>query len=197
MTFIFTEKIIKAVLVYTTCCIVSVNSAPTCTDPPDLQSQFNSLNGGVDYRTVFFAEGWTQHTLNRSFVQLVTHGIDNTKSRCPSTFLKGSNLPLMVRTSCPWYLEKTPYSAERFPHELYRASTKCTRCIDSSGDETCSPIQKKIQIFKRAGCENGLYKYEESDTYIPVAYVCAQPRVVVNDVQRTTARQPSHGPVEM
>ncbi|CAC5416498.1 unnamed protein product [Mytilus coruscus] len=187
----------KAVLAYITCCIFSVNSAPTCTDPSDLQTKFNSLNGGVDYRTSFFAEGWKQDTLNNSFVHLVFHGVDKTESSCPSTFLKGSNLPLMVRTSCPWYLEKTPYRAEIFPHELYRASTKCSKCIDASGDQKCSAIQKKIQILKRAGCENGFYNYKETYTYIPVAYVCAQPRVVVNDVQSTTARPPGHGPVEM
>ncbi|XP_076106171.1 uncharacterized protein LOC143074771 [Mytilus galloprovincialis] len=190
-------NIFKAVVLFIFYSFISVKSAPTCTDPSNLQTRFNSLNGGVDYRSLFFTEGWTQNTLEADFGQLVYFGIDKAQSSCPSTFLKGSNLPLMVRTSCPWYLEKTPYSAETFPHELYRASTKCTKCIDASGDQKCSPIQQKIQVLKRAGCTNGYYKYEVTDTYIPVAFVCEQPREVVNDVQITTARPPADGPEEM
>ncbi|CAC5416500.1 unnamed protein product [Mytilus coruscus] len=190
-------NILKAALVHIICCIVSVNSAPTCTDPTDLQTKFNGLNGGVDYRTLLFTEGWKQDTLDNDFVHLVNHGENKTKISCPSTFLKGSNFPLMVRTSCPWFLEQTPYSAETYPHELYRAGTKCTKCIDASGDQKCSPIQQKIQILKRAGCENGFYKYEVTDTYIPVAYVCEQPREVVNDIQMTTTRPQADGPEEM
>ncbi|XP_052073562.1 uncharacterized protein LOC127711520 [Mytilus californianus] len=190
-------NILKVVVLYISFCITYVKSAPTCIDPTDLKTKFDSLNGGVDYRTLFFTEGWKQDSLEKDFGLLVYLGVDKAQSSCPSTFLKGSNLPLMVRTSCPWYLEKTQYSAETYPHELYRATTKCTKCIDASGDQKCSPIQQKIQILKRAGCENGFYKYEVTDTYIPVAYVCEQPREVVNDVQITTARPPANGPEEM
>ncbi|XP_052073622.1 uncharacterized protein LOC127711568 [Mytilus californianus] len=190
-------NILKAALIHITCCIASVNSAPTCTDSTDLQAKFKSINGGVDYRTFFFTEGWKQDTLDNDFTQLVDHGKNKTKIDCPSTFLKGSNLPLMVRTSCPWVLEKTPYSAETYPHEHYRATTECTKCIDASGDQKCSPIQQKIQILTKTGCENGFYKYEVTDIYIPVAYVCEQPREIVNDLQITTARPPADGPEEM
>ncbi|XP_052075503.1 uncharacterized protein LOC127712959 [Mytilus californianus] len=184
------QSIFKVVFVYITCCTVSVNSAPTCTEPTNLQAKFNRLNGGIDTRTLLFTEGWKNDTLDSDFEQLVKIGENKTQSSCPSTSLKGSNLPLMVRTSCPWFLERTQYSAETYPHEHYKATTKCTKCIDASGDQKCSPIQQKIQILKRAGCENGFYKYEITDTYIPVAYVCEQPREVVNDVQITTARPP-------
>ncbi|VDI39140.1 interleukin 17C [Mytilus galloprovincialis] len=190
-------NILKIAKVYITYCIVFVNSAPTCTDPKDVQAKFNSINGGVDYRTLFFTDGWKQDTMVSDFEKLVSMREDFTKIGCPSTFLEGFNLPLMARTSCPWFLEQTPYIAETYPHTLYRAATKCTKCIDASGDQKCSPIQQKIKILRRTGCDNGLYKYEVSETYIQIAYVCEKQREVENDVPITPALPPADGPEGM
>lgn len=162
-----------------TCFIAEVAGAPTCQEPSDLHSKFLSINGGNDYRTLFFTEGWNKVTLEIDFQTLVFHGVDKTQSSCPSTFLKG-DFPLMVRNSCPWYLQKTPYNAEVYPRELYTANSKCQKCIGSNGDQNCERVQHKIKTLKRTGCQNGKYEYEETDTYVTIAFVCAQQREVVN-----------------
>ncbi|XP_063397816.1 uncharacterized protein LOC134682176 [Mytilus trossulus] len=187
-------NILKIVKVYITYCIVFVNSAPTCTDPEDLQAKFKSINGGVDYKTLFFTDGWKQDTMVSDFENLVSLRKDMTKIGCPSTFLEGFDLPLMARTSCPWFLEQTPYNTETYPHTLYRAATKCDKCIDASGDQKCSPIQRKIKILRRTGCGNGLYQYEVSEKYIPIAYVCEKQREVEHDAPIIPALPPANGP---
>ncbi|XP_063448270.1 uncharacterized protein LOC134727809 [Mytilus trossulus] len=187
-------NILKIAKVYITYCFVFVNSAPTCADPEDVQAKLNSINGGVDYRTLFFTDGWKPDTMVSDFENLVSLRKDMTKIGCPSTFLEGFDLPLMARTSCPWFLEQTPYNTETYPHTLYRAATKCDKCIDASGDQKCSPIQRKIKILRRTGCDNGLYQYEVSEKYIPIAYVCEKQREVEHDAPIIPALPPANGP---
>lgn len=176
-------KIFKPVLLAILGVFCGVISAPTpsCTDPTDLQTRFLNLNRGLDYRTLFFTEGWKNDTLEQDFQNLVFQGIDKVYTSCPSTFLKG-NFPLMIRTACPWYLEKVAVD-DRFPREIYTANTKCSGCIGSNGLQKCERIYSQIMTLKRTGCSNGVYQYEARNEAIPVAFACAQQREVQSSIQ--------------
>lgn len=175
--------------------MLSVNGAPTCTEPADLKTRFNNINHGLDYRTIFFTAGWNKDTFKTDFADLVFQGIDNTQAECPATFLKG-NFPLMVRAACPWYLEKT-FNQERYPKELYHAKSKCQTCIGSDGLQKCERIYHQIKTLKRSGCSNGVYQYEEQNEAIPVAFICAQQREVENGVRVTAPPADDDGPPPM
>lgn len=188
-------QIVESLLLLVICIVSKVSGAPAYHEPTDLQSKFVSINGGMDYRTLFFTEGWNKDTLEIDFETLVNQGVNKIQSSCPSTFLKG-NGPLMVRNSCPWYLEKTEPDNTTYPQQLYTAKSKCQKCIGSDGEQKCERIQYKLKTLKKGSCQDGTFVYEPVDTYVTIAFVCAQPREVENSILVSTTAV-TNGPPTM
>lgn len=121
------------------------------------------------------------------FKEMVVEGADKTQSHCPETFLKG-DFSLMIRSACPWYLEKT-VDNDRYPKEMYRAKSNCKTCIGSNGQQHCERIYHHVKTLQRSECVNGVYQYEERSEFIPIAFACAQRLEIENNKINNTVQQ--------
>lgn len=161
-------------------CIDGASIFKQCFEPRDLEMRFHKLNNGLDMRALLIPHSWSN--LHKEYKHLYTLTNSHDISRvCPNTIIRG-NYPLMIRTSCPWFLD-TDYSEERYPRHITFANTRCSDgCIESNGEKICERIHHQIRILKKTGCKQNVYHYKVENFLLPIGYTCAHAREVENSV---------------
>lgn len=151
-----------------------VHNHKHCANPHNLPKRLHKINRGLDMKRLLLP--CVTNNIVRDIRKLQTVSKELGISRiCPNTTMKG-NYPLMIRSSCPWYLE-TDRNVNRYPVDIVYANTRCKHgCIGSNGHMTCERIQLPVKVLKRVGCKHGVNQYKEEKMLLPVAYTCAKPR---------------------
>ena len=161
------------------CClfIFTESTAIKCQEPKDLHRRWLRLNNGISIKQLLIPHGWNNLDEEYNFLFTITntHAIRN---KCPETFVKG-NYPVMIRTSCPWFLD-VDFSDQRYPQTIEFANSRCKYCVGSTGHQECERFHQQIIILKKKGCVNGTYQYEEENFALPIAYTCAQTKEIEN-----------------
>ncbi|KAI8499171.1 Interleukin-17 [Branchiostoma belcheri] len=101
---------------------------------------------------------------------------------CPENRTTNSpNLPLNVRSVCPWsyYVDHDP---DRFPYDILQANCRCTACLDTTTGRqnynyVCVPvtIQKLVSRRKKKKSGRG-YRYRNEWVNVAVGCTCVEPR---------------------
>ncbi|XP_019619680.1 PREDICTED: uncharacterized protein DDB_G0283697-like [Branchiostoma belcheri] len=101
---------------------------------------------------------------------------------CPENRTTNSpNLPLNVRSVCPWsyYIDHDP---DRFPYDILQARCRCTACLDTTTGRqnynyVCVPvtIQKLVSRRKKKKSGRG-YRYRNEWVDVAVGCTCVNPR---------------------
>lgn len=161
-------------------CIDGASISKECFEPRDLEKRFHKLNNRLDMRALLIPHSWRNLQREYKHVYALTNSHDISRV-CPNTIIRG-NYPLMMRTSCPWFLD-TDYSDERYPTHITFANTRCSDgCIGSNGEQMCERINHQIRILKKTGCKQNVYQYQVEKFLLPIGYACAQAREVENSV---------------
>ncbi|XP_019619674.1 PREDICTED: serine/arginine repetitive matrix protein 5-like [Branchiostoma belcheri] len=101
---------------------------------------------------------------------------------CPENRTTNSpNLPLNVRSVCPWsyYVDHDP---DRFPYDILQARCRCIACLDTTTNRqnynyVCVPvtIQKLVSRRKKKKSGRG-YRYRNEWVNVAVGCTCVNPR---------------------
>ncbi|KAL3857114.1 hypothetical protein ACJMK2_011809 [Sinanodonta woodiana] len=153
----------------------------TCQVPSNLSLQYDTL---VQYnKTVNFffppslADG--QATCNWDITKTAHDSLTYGTTTCPSETMKGADIPVYARSTCPWYYVAS-HDPQRYPSTYITAKPRCVTCIGSKGDLDCIPITQNVEYMQQVECVSGLYRYEKRSMEIAVGYTCGGRKTVNN-----------------